>query len=134
MKSIAVIGIGTMGHGIAQLAATAGYRVFLNDTKQEFIKKGIERIKWSISKFVEKDKISEEEAKEILDRLQPELNLSKAVGEADIVIEAVFEDLEIKQKLMKEIDEHLKEGAIVATNTSTLPITEISEPLSKFRS
>jgi enoyl-CoA hydratase/3-hydroxyacyl-CoA dehydrogenase len=130
MKTITVIGAGTMGHGIAQLAATAGYRVFLNDIKQEFIDKGLERIKWSISKFIEKDKISEEKSKEILGRLEPELDLTKAVEAADIVIEAVFEDLEIKQELMGKIDEHLKEGAIVATNTSTLPITEISEPLS----
>jgi enoyl-CoA hydratase/3-hydroxyacyl-CoA dehydrogenase len=130
MKTITVIGTGTMGHGIAQVAATAGYRVLLNDLKQEFIDKGIERIKWSINKFVEKDKISDEKAKEILSRLQPELDLVKAIEEADIVIEAVFEDLEIKQKLMGEINKHLKEGAVVATNTSTLPITEISEPLS----
>jgi enoyl-CoA hydratase/3-hydroxyacyl-CoA dehydrogenase len=130
MKTIAVIGAGTMGHGIAQLAATAGYRVFLNDTKQEFIDKGMERIRWSINKFVEKDTISEEKSKEILGRLQPELDLIKAVEKADIVIEAVFEDLDIKQELMGKIDGHLKEGAVVATNTSTLPITEISEPLS----
>lgn len=130
MKTISVIGAGTMGHGIAQLAAIAGYRVFLNDMKQEFIDKGMELIKWSINKYVEKKRITEEEAKEVLGRLLPELDLIKAVEAADIIIEAVFEDLEIKQDLMRKIDGHLKEGAVMATNTSTLPITEISKPLS----
>jgi len=130
VKTITVIGAGTMGHGIAQLAAKAGYQVYLNDVKKEFIDKGFERIKWSLGKFAEKKDITEEQAKEIFGRIKPELDLAKAARTADIIVEAIIEDMAVKQELGRNLDKVMKKGAIFATNTSTLPITEIASAFS----
>lgn len=125
VKQIMVIGAGQMGGGIAQVCAMAGYDVYLHDLKEEFVEKGLKVIKKNISRQVEKGKITETEKEEILQRLILSTNLQNA-AKVDIVIEAAVENMAIKSKLFSELDNIAKEHTILATNTSSLPITEIA--------
>ncbi|MHA1594320.1 MAG: 3-hydroxyacyl-CoA dehydrogenase/enoyl-CoA hydratase family protein [Candidatus Baldrarchaeia archaeon] len=127
IKKIAVIGAGIMGHGIAQIAAMAGYEVHLVDIKQEILEKALEKIKWSLSKFVEKGRISKGAADAAFSRIKTFLDLKEAVKDVDFVIEAVVEDINVKKQVFKTCDEATPPHTILATNTSTLPITEIAE-------
>jgi enoyl-CoA hydratase/3-hydroxyacyl-CoA dehydrogenase len=127
IKKIAVMGAGAMGHGIAQVAAMAGFDVTMRDINQEFIDRGMKNIRWSIGKFIEKGKISPAEAEKVLKRIKPLVPLKDAVQDADFVIEAIPEELKLKQQIFKEIDSYAPKHAILATNTSALPITEIAE-------
>ena len=111
-QKIAVIGAGEMGHGIAELAALHGYTVSLRDIKQDFIDRGMERLTWSLNKLVEKSQIKQEQADEALARIHPTLDLAEAVRDADFVIEAVFEDAELKKKVYRELDEVAPDKAI----------------------
>src|SRR6266568_2680300 len=120
---IAVLGAGEMGHGIAELAALRGYRVALRDIKQEYVDRGMERIRWSLAKLVEKKEVAQGEADEALARIRSTIDLAEAVRDADWVIEAVFEDLELKKKVFSEIDAHAPSHARLASNTSGLSIT-----------
>jgi enoyl-CoA hydratase/3-hydroxyacyl-CoA dehydrogenase len=120
---IAVIGAGEMGHGIAELAALHGFQVTMRDIKKEFVDRGMERIRWSLSKLVEGQKLTEAESKEVLGRIHPTVDLEEAVRDADVVIEAVLEDLELKKTLFAEIDGIAPAHAILASNTSGLSIT-----------
>lgn len=104
VKKIAVIGSGAMGNGIAQVGIMAGYTVAMHDIEQRFVDKGVSTIKDSLAKFVSKGKISEDQSRDILSRLKPTTDLKEAVGDADLVIEAVFEDLDIKKKLFADLD------------------------------
>ncbi len=115
-----------MGHGIAEVAALAGYDVVMVDIAEEFLTKGMERIRWSLEKLVEKKRISEEEAKAALSRIRTSLNLEEAVSDADLVIEAVPEKIDLKKDIFSRICKSAPPTAILATNTSTLPITEIA--------
>lgn len=126
IRKIAVLGAGIMGHGITQLAAMAGFNVAMRDVKEEFLHAGIEKIRWSLRKLLEKGKITEREADEALKRIKPLTGLREAVEGADFVIEAIPEDLKLKQQVFWDVGLHAPGHAISATNTSALPITEIA--------
>ncbi len=131
IKKIAVLGAGTMGHGIAQVAAMSGYQVFMRDIKQDFLDSGMSRIRSSLDKFVKKGKMTSEEKESILSRIKTTLDLEEAVREADFVIEAVPEIYDIKAETFREVDKKAPEHAILATNTSSLPITELASVTSR---
>ncbi|EPA04357.1 3-hydroxyacyl-CoA dehydrogenase family protein [Candidatus Nitrosarchaeum limnium] len=126
LKNITVLGSGIMGHGIAQVSATAGYNVVLRDIEQGFLDKAMEKIKWSLDKLVTKEKISQQDADSIYSRIKPVVNLSEAVKDAQLVIEVVPEIMELKKKVYAELDSVAGKNVIFASNTSTLPITEIA--------
>jgi len=125
IKNIAVIGAGTMGHAIAELAALAGYAVKLQDINEELVNKGYRMIEWSLGKLAEKESITQERAEEALARITPLVDLEETVKDADFVIEAVPEMMELKREVFGRLDEHAPPEAILATNTSSLSITEI---------
>ncbi|WP_135819717.1 3-hydroxyacyl-CoA dehydrogenase/enoyl-CoA hydratase family protein [Halostella litorea] len=127
INRIAVLGAGNMGHGIAEVAALAGYEVNLRDIKEEFVQNGYEQIEWSLNKLEEKEQIGEGEADAALDRVTPLVDVEEAVGDVDFVIEAVPEKMEIKQDVYGEVEEHAPDDAIFATNTSSLSITDLAE-------
>ena len=131
VKNITVLGSGVMGHGIAQVSATAGYNVVLRDIKQEFLDKAMEKIKWSLDKMVTKEKISKEEADGIYSRITPIVDLNEAVKDAEMVIEVVPEIMDLKKQVYAELDKVAKPEVIFASNTSTLPITEIANTTSR---
>ena len=123
---LAVIGAGEMGHGIAELAALHGHEVAVRDIKPEFLDRGMERIRWSLGKLVEKNQIRPEERDEALARIRPTTDLREATQDADVVIEAVFEDLELKKQVFRELDRAAPKDAVLASNTSALPITNMA--------
>lgn len=123
---IAVIGAGEMGHGIAELAALHGHDVWMRDIKQEYIDRGMERVRWSLGKLVEKGQINQGQADEALSRIHATLDVRVACRDADVAIEAVFEDPELKRKVFHELDEAAPAKTILASNTSALPITNMA--------
>lgn len=125
LKKAAVIGSGTMGHGIAQLLAMAGHEVFMIDINEEFLSKGVERIKWSLGKFVEKRRIRREDADAALARIKTTTSYEEGCRDIDIAIEAVPENMELKKTVFAKIDSLAPAHAILASNTSTLSITEM---------
>ena len=131
VKNITVLGSGVMGHGIAQVSATAGYNVVLRDIKQEFLDKAMEKIKWSLDKLVSKEKISKEEGDSIFSRITPIVDLNEAVKNAELVIEVVPEIMDLKKSVYAELDKAAGPEVIFASNTSTLPITEIANTTSR---
>jgi enoyl-CoA hydratase / 3-hydroxyacyl-CoA dehydrogenase len=131
VKNITVLGSGVMGHGIAQVSATAGYNVVLRDIKQEFLDKAMEKIKWSLDKLVSKEKISKEEGESIFSRITPIVDLNEAVKNAELVIEVVPEIMDLKKSVYAELDKAAGPEVIFASNTSTLPITEIANTTSR---
>ena len=126
IEKIAVIGSGLMGHGIAQVAATSGQEVSLIDLSDELLRKAMEKIEGSLSKLSEKGKIREE-PRTILKRIKTTTKFPSSLGDADYVIEAVPEDINLKKKIIGEVDKYASTDAILATNTSGLSITLISE-------
>ena len=131
IKNITVLGSGIMGHGIAQVSAMAGYNVVLRDIEQQFLDKAMGKIKWSLDKLVSKEKISEEQRDEIFSRIIPIVDLNDAVRNSDLVIEAVPEIMDLKKKVYAELDKVANDRVIFASNTSTLPITEIADTVSR---
>lgn len=126
VKKITVLGSGIMGHGIAQVCATAGYNVTLRDIDSSLLDKALERVKWSLSKLVEKQKITQIEADRIFHRITPEVDLELSLRDTDLLIEAVPEDLGLKKKVYTDVDKFAEEKTVYASNTSTLPITEMA--------
>jgi len=131
IKNITVLGSGVMGHGIAQVSATAGYNVVLRDIKQEFLDKAMEKIRWSLDKLVTKEKISKEEGDTVFSRITPIVDLNDAVKDAELIIEVVPEIMDLKKQVYAELDKAAKPEVIFASNTSTLPITEIANTTSR---
>ena len=127
INKITVLGSGIMGHGIAQVSAMAGYNVTLRDIDQSFLDKAMEKIKWSLNKLVEKQKITTNQVEDILGRILPVVDLREALRGADMLIEAVPEDMNLKRKVYNEINQCSETKTIYASNTSTLPITELGE-------
>lgn len=125
MKKICVLGAGTMGAGIAQAFAVKGYEVILRDIKDEFVQRGLNGIKKSLSKMVEKGKMTEEAKNEVLGRLKGTVELKDA-ADCDLVVEAAVEIMDIKKQIFKELGEICKPETILASNTSSLSITEIA--------
>ena len=124
-KQIAVIGAGLMGAGIAQVAAQAGHPVVLRDVTDAALRRGLDGIRASYEKFVAKGKLDAEAAEAALGRITTTTDLGAVAG-ADIVIEAVFERLDVKEGVFRELDKIAKEGAVLASNTSAIPITRIA--------
>jgi 3-hydroxybutyryl-CoA dehydrogenase len=125
MKNILVLGAGTMGAGIAQVAAQSGYKVFLRDIKEEFVSKGIAGITKNLGRLAEKGKIEVAHKDEILGRITGITDISKA-RDVDFVIEAAVENMALKKTIFKELDEAIQPNAILASNTSSLSVTEFS--------
>lgn len=131
IKNITVLGSGIMGHGIAQVSAMSGYNVVLRDIEQEFLDKAMGKIKWSLDKLVSKEKISQSKADDIYSRIIPIVDLKEAVKDCDLVIEAVPEIMDLKKKVYAELDKVAGKNVVFASNTSTLPITEIANTTSR---
>lgn len=122
---IFILGAGTMGSGIAQVFAQAGYEVTMRDIKEEFVQRGLGIITKNLDRHVKKERMTEEEKSEVLGRITTTTDIGLA-KEADIVVEAAVENIEIKKKIFAELDEICKKETILATNTSSLSITEIA--------
>ncbi|MBC8059229.1 MAG: 3-hydroxybutyryl-CoA dehydrogenase [Clostridiaceae bacterium] len=125
MEKIFVLGAGTMGAGIAQAFAAKGYEVILRDIKDEFVDKGLAGINKGLSKLVEKGKVTEEFKEDLLSRISGTTDMSLA-EDCDLVIEAAVENMEIKKQIFAELDKLCKPETILATNTSSLSITEVA--------
>lgn len=124
-KKLAVIGAGLMGSGIAQVSAAAGYDVVLRDVTDEALARGLGGIQASYGKFVAKGKMTAEDAEAALARITATTEL-EAVADADIIVEAVFEKIEVKQEIFRALDKIARQDAILASNTSAIPITKIA--------
>jgi enoyl-CoA hydratase / 3-hydroxyacyl-CoA dehydrogenase len=126
INKITVLGSGIMGHGIAQISAMAGFDVTLRDVDTKFLDSAMGKIKWSLDKLVEKQKITQADSETIYSRIHPVVDLRQALSGADLLIEAVPEDMELKKKVYLDVDKNSDLKTIYASNTSTLPISEIS--------
>ena len=131
VKTIAMIGAGDMGHGIAACCLMGGYTVYLRDIEQKFVDRGVAGIKNSFDKFKAKGKMTPEAYDSALARLIPIVDLKEAVKNADFIIEAVPEKLELKKSVFAEIDKYAPPYAILASNTSNMSITEIAAATSR---
>ena len=127
IETIAVLGAGNMGHGIAEVAALAGYEVRLRDINEELVENGYDQLEWSVGKLEEKGQLSEEEAEAALDRVTPLVDLEETVSGTDFIIEVVPEKMDIKQDVYGEVEQFAPEDALFATNTSSLSITDLAE-------
>ncbi len=126
IKTVAIIGAGIMGHGIAQVSAAAGCDVFLNDVDEKYLQAAKAKIGDSLDRFVKKAKISEADKNQILSRISLSTHLENAVKGADLIVEAVSENLELKQAIFRKLSANAPAGAVLATNTSQYSITEIA--------
>jgi 3-hydroxybutyryl-CoA dehydrogenase len=125
IKKVMVVGAGQMGSGIAQVCAQANYQVVLHDIKDEFVQRGLSVIEKNLNRQVEKGRMSDEEKQQVLGNIIKSTDLKNA-ADVDLVIEAATENMEIKSKIFSELDEIAPEHTILASNTSSLPITEIA--------
>jgi 3-hydroxyacyl-CoA dehydrogenase len=132
VRKVAVLGAGLMGHGIAQVSAqVAKFEVNLRDIKQEFLDNGMSMIKDSLQRFLRKGVITQSEFNETLGRIHPMLDLGEAVADADLIIEAVPEIVELKKSVLSEVDKLVKPDAFLASNTSSISITELASVTSR---
>lgn len=127
IKSVAVVGAGTMGQGIAQVCATAGYKVLLYDVQPDLITNALERIKKNLAALVEKGKISAAQKDSVTALIMPVSDFRQL--QVELVVEAVIEKLEVKQKIFAELEKINDKNCILATNTSSIPITQIAASL-----
>jgi 3-hydroxybutyryl-CoA dehydrogenase len=125
VKKIGVIGAGQMGHGIALVAAKAGFDVFIQDIKDEYVQKGISKIERFLDKSIEKGKITADEKKKVLSNIKGTTKL-KDLKDVDLVIEAIFENIKVKKEVFKALDKICKKETYFASNTSTIPITDLA--------
>jgi 3-hydroxybutyryl-CoA dehydrogenase len=123
IKKVCVIGSGTMGNGITQVVAQAGYETTMVDVKQEFVDRGMNAIKTSLGKFVEKGKISQADMDKALANIRTSIDLKQAAKDADYVIEAVFERIDIKLPVYQQLEEICPKQTILSSNTSGIPIS-----------
>ncbi len=130
IKTIGVCGAGTMGSGIAQVAAASGFNVILRDISDEALERGMNIIKKSLGRIVKKGKMTQEEADAVISRIKTTKDLND-LKDADYVIEAVFEKMELKKELFGELDKITRPEVVLATNTSSLSITEIAASTSR---
>jgi 3-hydroxybutyryl-CoA dehydrogenase len=122
---LVVIGAGLMGSGIAQVAAAAGHDVVLRDVTDDALQRGLAGVRTSLERFVAKGRITADDAEAAVGRITPTTDL-EAAADADVVVEAVFEKLEVKHEVFRELDRICRDGAVLATNTSAIPITQIA--------
>lgn len=125
IKTIGVLGAGTMGNGIAQVAAQSGYDVVMRDIEDKFVEKGLKNIDKFLAKSVEKGKITAEAKAEVLGKIKGTTKMED-LKDVDYVVEVVFEEMELKKKMFAELDELTRKDVIIATNTSSMSITEIA--------
>ncbi len=130
MKNIAVIGAGTMGNGIAHTFAQYGYKVQLIDISEESLKKGMDTISKNLDRMVAKEKISEEDKKNTLDNITTYTDISEGVEYASVVVEAATENTELKLKIFRHLDHSTSDDTILASNTSSISITQIAAAVS----
>jgi 3-hydroxybutyryl-CoA dehydrogenase len=130
IKTVAVLGAGTMGNGIAQVFARSGYRVILRDVEKRFLDRALETISQNLDREIKKGKIGDADKFEILARIQPVTDNS-ALGGANFVVEAVSEQRELKFRVLKEADAMLGSGVILASNTSSISITDLAAHTSR---
>jgi 3-hydroxybutyryl-CoA dehydrogenase len=130
MKNIAVIGAGTMGNGIAHTFAQFGYKTNLIDISKEGLDRGMKTISGNLDRMVSKEKISEEDKINTLNNITTFTELSEGVKNMDLVVEAATENLDLKLKIFKQLDEHCSSETILATNTSSISITKIASVVS----
>ena len=127
--NVTVIGAGSMGHGIAQVSAMAGHDVVLNDVDEERVAAGIDGIESNLDGGVERGKVSESEREEALERIAGDADLASAVGSADLVVEAVPEDMDLKKSVFGDVEAAAPADAILGSNTSSLSVTELASSL-----
>ena len=126
IKKVAVLGAGTMGSGIAQVSAQTGFQVVMTDLEDKLLQRGFDSIRKSLGMMKKKGKISKEQVGIVLARVRGSLDIEEAVSEADLVIEAIPEDIDLKQQVFRQLDKMCPEHTILATNTSTMSITAIA--------
>ena len=124
IKNVGVIGAGIMGNGITQVAAAAGYDVVMKDIAQDFLDKGIGTIQKNLNFLVGKEKMTREDADALVARIKPSLEISD-IADCDFVVEAATENIDLKRKIFEELDEVTRDDIILASNTSSISITEI---------
>ena len=125
IKTIGVVGAGSMGSGIAQVASQAGYNVIVRDVENQFVDRGLKNIDRFLTKSVEKGKITADDKNAVMGRIKGTTNMAD-LKDVDFIVEVVFEDLDLKKKVFKELDELVRPEVIIATNTSSMSITEIA--------
>lgn len=125
IKNVAVIGCGLMGAGIAEVSARAGFTTYVREVSSELLEKGLQRIKGSLAKSVERGKLEASERDATLGRIQGVIDIGR-LEDCDLVIEAIVENLDAKKKLFQSLDEQVKESAVFASNTSSLTITQLA--------
>ena len=130
IETVGVVGAGTMGSGIAQVAARAGYAVVLRDIKDEFLQRGMAAIDRSLQRDVEKERLKEDEKRAVIHRIRTTTQW-EALGEADLVVEAVTEDVGVKTEVFRTLDRLTRPEAILASNTSSISITKIGAATSR---
>lgn len=126
IRNISVIGAGTMGNGIAHVFAQYGFNVVVSDLKQEYLDRALSTIRTNFDRQIKKGTLSEDQKKQALSRIRTTTNFGESIKDADLAIEAVVEDAEVKKKIFVDLDRKCPSSTIIATNTSSISITELA--------